>query len=116
MSAILILENAAQFASLALAKEDARDYVGAAVAWREAAALEPLNKAWPVNAVECELRANVKPLESRPHSWDELTCREQAECNFRGFPRGADIRYILKSNYKDNEAWALVRWTRQEAR
>lgn len=46
-------------------------------------------------------------------TWPELTEYEKSEAHFRGFPRGADIRYIAKRKY-DQEAgeMSLVRWTR----
>ncbi len=49
--------------------------------------------------------------ESRPYLWSELTEAEQREANFRGFERGADIRYIVKNGYRDGELM-LVRWER----
>jgi hypothetical protein len=51
--------------------------------------------------------------ECNPCLWSELTEYEKAEANFRGFPRGADIRYVAKRKY-DQEAGelSLTMWTR----
>lgn len=69
---------------------------------RELAAYEATIEAKPAAAAECA-----------PCTWSELTEYEKSEANFRGFPRGADIRYVTLRKY-DQEAgeMSLVKWTR----
>jgi hypothetical protein len=46
----------------------------------------------------------------KTYTWNELTEAEKHEAGFRGFPRGAGIRYLVR-NYKDGELM-LERWVR----